>query len=300
MTVKKEKGKSTLLTINGETKTVSQWSKEKGISNDTINQRIRDGWPEDKLFQNVIPNPHHSFNKYYFDVIDDEHKAYWIGFIWSDGYLGYRIRENNREEYNLKLSLMENDYAHLEKFNNDIQGDYQVHYYTYGKSAFNSDTGREARLFITNRHFGKILRDKYGIIPFRENCEKISENIPEHLISHFIRGIVDANGTFCNYTVKERGYTVNKYTIHICGTETLLRYIENNFIKLGLIENFQRQLYKRHKEEDRDSRCRSLVLSGKNNTISILNYLYKNADVYLNRKYQKYLEIVGDKNCNIN
>ena len=296
MTVEKRRGKSTLLTINGETKTVSEWAQEKGIDNEIINSRLRNGWTEDKLFKEVVPSTRRSFDNHYFDIIDDEHKAYWLGFIWSDGYLGYRIRENNREEYNLKLSLMEKDYTHLEKFNNDIQGDYQIHYYTYGESAFNSNTGREARLFITNRYFGKILRDKYGIIPFREDCSKLIDCIPNHLMIHFIRGVVDADGTFCKYTVKEHDYIRDKYTINICGTETLLKHIEDYFIKIGLLNNINRKLYKRHKEENKDVGCRTLVLSGKNNTINILNCLYKNADVYLERKYEKYLEIVGDAN----
>lgn len=300
MTVEKRRGKSTLLTIGGETKTVTEWAQEKGLDNRTINTRLRNGWSEDRLFKKVLSSTRHTFNNHYFDIIDNEHKAYWLGFIWSDGYLGYRIRESNREEYNLKLSLMERDYAHLEKFNNDIQGDYQIHYYTYSESAFNSNTGREARLFITNSYFGKILRDKYGIVPFREDCNELISYIPDHLMAHFIRGIVDADGTFCNYTVEDRGYIYKKYTIHICGTETLLRRIESHFIQIGLIDNINRKLYKRHKEENKDVGCRALVLSGKNNTINILNYLYKDADVYLDRKYQKYLEIVGDTNCNTN
>ena len=293
MTVEKRKGKSTLLTINGITKTVSEWSRDTGISNTIINQRIRKGWSENDLFQNVVPMARYSFNEHYFDSIDNEHKAYWIGFIWSDGYLGYRIRENNREEYNLKLTLMKDDYQHLEKFNNDLNGNYKVHYYNYGQSAFKPTFPQEARLFITNKYFGEILRNRYGIVPCREDCDKLVQNIPEHLISHFIRGIVDADGSFCHYTVQEGKNIHDKYSIKICGTEPVLRYIEQYLIKIGLIDSIERKLLKRHKEDDKDARCRTLSFSGRNNVINILNFLYKDADIYLDRKYKKYTEVLA-------
>ena len=234
----------------------------------------------------------HNLNMHYFDTIDNEHKAYWLGFIWSDGYLGYRIRDNGREEYNLKLSLMENDYKHLEKFNKDLDGDYQIHYYTYGQSAFRSQTGREARLFITNKYLGKLLRDTYGIIPYRDDCSKLIQNIPEHLIAHFIRGIIDADGCFCHYHTQEEGYTLNKYTLTICGTISLLQYIEKYLVSRNLIQNVERKYLKRHKESNRDVRCSTLNLSGKHNVVDVLNYLYKDATIYLDRKYEKYLKIL--------
>ena len=51
-----------------------------------------------------------------FDVIDTEEKAYWIGFIWCDGYNSKRYRgKNSTPNYEFKLSLMEDDIGHLEK-----------------------------------------------------------------------------------------------------------------------------------------------------------------------------------------
>ena len=52
------------------------------------------------------------FDKNYFDEINSKDKAYWIGFIWCDGYLSYRNR-NDCESYDLKLSLSSEDISHL-------------------------------------------------------------------------------------------------------------------------------------------------------------------------------------------
>lgn len=239
--------------------------------------------------------PAKKFDTHYFDIIDCENKAYWLGFIWSDGYLSHRIRVGRSEEYSLKLSVADFDYKHLEKFNNDISGNYQIRYYKYGKSSFKPQ-GMEARLFITNTYFGSVLKETYGIIPFREDCSKLINAIPSHLMRHFIRGLIDADGVFCHYIIEERNYIVNKYYIGLCGSEMVLRVIENYFISNGFIDNIKRKLQKRHEENDRDKRCKSLKLSGKNITKNILNHIYKDANVYLDRKYEKYLEIVGDIN----
>lgn len=233
------------------------------------------------------------FNNHFFDVVDNEHKAYWLGFLWSDAYLGYRIRDNGRKEYNLKLSLMENDYQHLEKLNKDINGTYNVHFYNYGKSAFCPTDKKEARLLITNQYFGSILRDTYGIIPHREDFTKIANSTPENLAKHLIRGIVDADGTFCKYNIIENNRSLNKYTFQVCGTISTLEYIESHLIKHELVNNTKRKYYKRHSEEDRDAGCKTFALSGRTQVTNVLDYLYKDASIYLDRKFDKYKTIIG-------
>lgn len=59
MIVEKRRGRSSLLTINGVTKSTTEWAKETGIDVQTIGRRIREGWTEDNLFQKVKPAPHY-------------------------------------------------------------------------------------------------------------------------------------------------------------------------------------------------------------------------------------------------
>ena len=42
---------SRYITINGITKTVAQWSKEKGLDRHMIKSRLNRGWPEERLFE---------------------------------------------------------------------------------------------------------------------------------------------------------------------------------------------------------------------------------------------------------
>lgn len=228
-----------------------------------------------------------NFNYNFFDNIDSEEKAYWLGFIWGDGYLGIRDREN-RKEYNLKLSLNKKDYHHLEKFNNSLQGNYNVKFYKttgFGKGDM------ECRLFITNLHMGKTLAEKYGMIPHRKICDSLLENIPYKYSKDFIRGLLDADGSFSHYQIIEKGYTVNKYMVQIGSNEPILKLIERIFIKENLINDYERKLIVRHK--GRDGEYKTLQFSGKSSFLKVLGWLYKDSTIYLDRKYEKYLSIIG-------
>jgi hypothetical protein len=56
------------------------------------------------------------YNRHIFDEIDNEEKAYWLGFIVADGYL-------NSDRNMLRIKLGNKDKNHLEKFINFLGGD---------------------------------------------------------------------------------------------------------------------------------------------------------------------------------
>lgn len=296
MVVEKRKGQSSLLTIGDTTKTITQWAKEAGITTRLLRERIEHNWSEDRLFIKPEDTMIHPFNKNYFDAIDDEHKAYWLGFIWCDGYMAIRNRKNQKStSYEFKLSLSDIDAPHLVKFNQDLDGNYKVKYYNMTNNSF-APEHKEARLLITNQHFGKTLVNKYGLVPHRCDCSKLLNNIPDDLMKYFIRGVLDADGNFVKYHIIEHGYDVVKYSVLIGTNEDILRAIEKHLVKNGIVTPCERKLQKRHNEDNRDGEYKILNFSGKKQCLDILNYIYKNASIYLDRKYQKYLEIIGDAN----
>jgi hypothetical protein len=290
MTVEKIKGK-VWVTIDGVTKNITQWAREYGLSEKTLGQRLHNGWDEEHLFDPPgLWKPTSCFNEHFFDMIDNEKKAYWLGFIWCDGYMAIRNRKNrNSTSYEFKLTLKEEDDGHLEKFNQDLGGSYKINYYNMS-SGFVSGR-KEARLLITNQHFGKTLVEKYGLVPHRTDCSKIIQSIPEHLMQHFIRGVVEADGTFCKYRITEKGYGVDKYRVSIGTNEDILRTIEKHLMDKNIINVSERKLYQRH--EGADGEYRTLEISGKTQCLNILNYIYEDANVYLDRKYDRYLSIIG-------
>jgi len=220
-------------------------------------------------------------NKEFFDIIDTEQKAYWLGFIWSDGYMCIRNRGSNGTlyyEFKLELSII--DQGHLEKFKKDLDSNFIIK--NYITSSYFSKN-ESARLMIYNKYFCENLTNNYNLKPKRNSIESFIHKIPKNLIRHFIRGVFDADGSLSYYIVHENK---KKASISFHCVETLSRFIESHFIENELIANIDRKLYHRH--EGRDGDMRALMLSGVPQVTKVLDYLYKDCTVYLDRKYLKY------------
>ena len=86
------------------------------------------------------------FNQHVFDSIDTEEKAYWLGFIFADGYVSTR---DNTFEVSLKLS----DFEHLEKLKKFLEWSGTVK-----KDSF------RCRLSVVNKHLKQTLVN-YGCTP---------------------------------------------------------------------------------------------------------------------------------------
>lgn len=236
--------------------------------------------------------PSYKANFNYFDKIDTPDKAYWLGFIWADGYIAKRARNQSngrvRIEYNLKLALQEGDASHIQKFLECIESNYPVHFYK--SKGFDGENWTEARAFITNLHMCSLLYEDYGLVPRRSDISSALKQIPKEYERFFILGIFDADGSFTTY----HGKYGDKMNVVFGGSESLLQFIErhlkdNNITEKANTASGHRRLSQRHKGKDGAWRC--LNYSGKRQCMKIINYLYKESPIYLDRKYQKYLDI---------
>jgi hypothetical protein len=235
----------------------------------------------------------YTFNKNFFDEIDTENKAYWLGFVWCDGYVCKRKR-NTRISYEFKLSLSEKDEDHLEKFKKDINSSHPIRKYEPKEYSFLSKH-KEARLLIANNYFGSVLYNKYKMIPNRFEIDELIKHVPNNLINHFIRGVFDAEGSLSEYYIKEDRLNQLTYKIKLSfyTYENLLIFIRQHFLEKGLIK-YPAQLRKRH--EERDGHACGLTFSGNKQVPKILDYIYKDATVFLDRKKKIYDSIKNKLN----
>ena len=58
-------------------------------------------------------------NNHYFDIIDNEHKAYWLGFLYADGCIS-----SNRPTINFTLN--DKDINHIKAFKQDIESEHKI------------------------------------------------------------------------------------------------------------------------------------------------------------------------------
>lgn len=242
--------------LNG--KSLTKLEKETGISRRRITKYLKDKGIEIINRQNRV-----KFDENIFDTIDSEEKAYWLGFIYADGYISdndYCIYKNVFE-LGLKLS----DVEHLNKFN------------TFTKHISNNvktDSYR-CRWSIMNKHLWNVLNN-YGCIPNKSLYLKFPNiNIfkSHELIRHFLRGYFDGDGciTFHKYI-----HTVTPVTSVIGTKEFLLDFI--NYSKIPAT----------FRHDSRHSECTFSLEYSKENAIKLINWLYNDCTIFLNRKYKLY------------
>ena len=213
-------------------------------------------------------------NENYFEKIDSEHKAYWLGFIYADGYITSKQKYGSQ---NFGITLSSKDRLHLMKLNIDLQSTYPINDYCYNTS-YKENTSY-SRLLICNQ---KIVNDLiiHGCFEHKTNILQ-APKIDEELIPHFIRGYLDGDGCITNYI--NNGYI--RYKVLFLGTKNILDFI-NDFLEKKL--NFRIQKYYKRKS---NQTVESLELSSNIRSKNFLDLIYKNASIYLDRKYNRYLEL---------
>lgn len=205
----------------------------------------------------------YKYDRSFFNIIDNEKKAYWLGFIYADGCVYKRT---------LSIRLSTKDKSHLDKFLLDIKSDKTMQFGT--QDSFGKET-EYVQLQINSVDIVEDLK-KLGIVERKSLILNFpSEDIvPKHLQKHFIRGYIDGDGCIT------RTRRTNSYEIKAVGTENMLN---------GILKSLEKDTQLRKRRET-DS-CYYFSIGGNLQVLNILNWLYEDSTVYLDRKYEKYIEL---------
>ena len=215
-------------------------------------------------------------NSNYFKDIDTEEKAYWFGFCYGDGYLTHTTNT-----IKFGMSIMEDDYHHLEKFKKTIE--YNGNIKTYEVKSHGYKIGaRYCRVIISDDIFSQNLID-HGLVEHKSNIMKPPLGIPNELIQHWIRGFMDANGSIM---ITRNEDTCDNYGISFTSTKEVLDYIQQFLFKNRAINRIYP--YRKRKEEHKVTQ---VSFGGNYQVKQFLDYIYKDAHVWLDRKYERYLEL---------
>lgn len=242
--------------------------------------------------------PKYQLDEMYFDEIDSSDKAYWMGFIWCDGYVCKRNR-GTLTSYEFKLSLTEVDAEHLDKFKECLSSDIPIR--RYDISGFETKN-KEVRLLIARKIFAEKLYSKYGLKPHRSDSSDVISKIPREYYRDFLRGVFDADGSIISRVIHYKSISRKEFSISLSATESLVVFFNDTLIREGLTET-NYLITSRH--EGRDGSCRSIRITGNNVVLKILNWLYCNNSASLSRKESSYIAIAeymdeyrGEK-CNV-
>lgn len=192
-----------------------------------------------------------------FDTIDSEEKAYWLGFIYADGYV------SSKRNY-FEITLKSADSDHLEKLRHFL-----------GVSNKVSIKDNKCRLSVGDKRFRESLMSQ-GVVPRKSLTLKYPETLNGFDIP-FIRGYFDGDGSV-SYNPD-----TNKLRWSLIGTEDMLRTIKkklNSTSKLTL-----------YRDKRWVSKETYYISTACNPAISICTTLYQNSSIHLERKYLKYIAV---------
>jgi hypothetical protein len=214
----------------------------------------------------------YSINENFFDEFN-ENSLYVLGILYADGY-------HNEKRKSIRLSLKESDEELLLKINNLIGSNRPL-----GVDTSRGEGYTQKYLDINNVIISeKLLR--LGCVQNKTFKITFPDFLPQENLKHFIRGYYDGDGGLTIYEIidKKTKKLTQKYKLTFRGTKDFcekLKFFLN--IELGVGGSISIE------------KIPSLSYSGKNQIIEILDYVYSDSTIYMDRKYQKYKTIKNEK-----
>jgi hypothetical protein len=204
----------------------------------------------------------YNFNEDYFENIDTEDKAYFLGFIVADGNI-------NSKTNNIKIIQKETDI--LYKFKECIDFDGNI---------FTRKDGKISNIGLSSKKMKDDLSN-LGIVGNKTMIVRYPE-IPKHLEHHFMRGLFDGDGCISIHKKREGGRdTTDRGQVNICSGSK--HFIEEYVEKLNIYGNIT-------KNKIRCPKGTYYVIDwGSFSDIEKFYYFfYKDATIYLERKKETF------------
>lgn len=203
---------------------------------------------------------HLTFHSDIFSKIDSEEKAYWLGFLYADGYIA-----KGKGNYRIELGLAKQDYNHLVKFRKFIGKNNTISYRNKTSSYRYSFRDKQIHQDLVNLG---CTNAKSLILTFPTEVQ-----VPKELQSDFIRGYFDGDGSL---------WFSKDINCSILGTKDFLKGLQNCYADIQF-----NSIVPIH--YDRPDKGQRIMICGNKKSMKFLDYIYQNATVYLDRKYHKYL-----------
>lgn len=166
------------------------------------------------------------------------------------------------------MSLAEKDLHHIEKFKAFMGINNKICY---------REKSKAYRISFRSEKCKNDLIDK-GCTPRKSLTLNFptEQQVPTYLIKHFIRGYFDGDGWFTN--------TDSCFQVGIIGTQNFLQ----GFLDIVNNINIQNKIFNVHRENG----AKRYIFGARQDVTNFLNWIYKDAAVYLDRKYEAYQDFI--------
>lgn len=243
---------------------IVQCAKNNGIGATTLKRHLE----KYNIDTKKIDTRTYQYNQNYFENIDTEEKAYWLGFIAADGCI--------LKQGALEIGLSLKDKKHLVKFCNAINAPIEM--IEEKTSIVKGKEYHSCRIRICNKKICSDLKT-HGIEERKSTTYDFPTFLNNELLKHFIRGYYDGDGSLSTNGTTKNGN--KKWAVNIIATRSFLIQLMEHIEYLGITKIKLQQkgpMYTWNK-------------SGINQVKKFLNYIYKDANIYLERKHQIFINL---------
>lgn len=242
--------------------TIAAVAKHFGISSPTAGKILKD---VPRYSKAKLNNP--NMDEHFFETIDSEAKAYFLGLIISDGNVFIEENNSSNRQASISITLDLADEYMLQEFKKAVKANTSI-----------GHDGRGCGQIAVRSDIMASDLAKYGVIP-RKTLHTYLPEVPEEYLSHLIRGIFDGDGSI---QAKENPNS-NRFlhSISFCGTHRLMEDIAQVCKKLKLQQIPTVYDYK-------DKNLSDIKIQNINDIYHFGEWIYKDATIYLTRKKETY------------
>lgn len=242
-------------------KLARQFKRDEG----TISKHLKDNGLEPK--PSSVYTRKYPIKEDFFDSIDTQEKAYFLGFLYADGY-------NYNAKSKISLKLQEQDKKILIQLNNLIQPTKPLYHIIRPENDGYKNGKNQYLLSMNSRHMSDRLSE-LGLTQAKTFTLTFPEWLDKDLIRHFIRGYMDGDG----YVNKRRDNAQVAFVSTLLFCEKLKEIISDILSVRSSICI--------HKSYN----IRILRIYGPKQVMKLLDWIYKDSTIHLQRKHNAYLTL---------
>lgn len=205
----------------------------------------------------------------YFDLIDTEEKAYFLGMLMADGC----VRQHKEWTPTITLELIDLDV--IEKFKRAVNADSTITKSTRDRWENENPT---YTIVVRSAQMVKALH-KHGVVKNKTYItSSLHRTIPPELSQHYLRGLVDGDGSLYNSNGRWFLAITNG---HVSFLEDVQDWLQNLVPTLGRVKTYDGKTVAR------------ITYSGKT-AKKVCEALYSDSTIHMNRKKKLANKLVED------
>lgn len=234
-------------------------------------------------------------NENFFESVNSEEVAYTLGFFYADG--NNQLNKVSSSKV-LSLTQAEQDLDILQKIKDAMKS-------THPLKRIEAIDEKHIVKYKLSIAYAKLSDDAYklGVVYNKSLVLTFPtfDIVPEKYMNHFIRGYFDGDGcvwdgkpkimTFIDKkTGKEKKRFIHNVKFNFTGSTAFITELQEYLIKT--LKFRKTKLNVRKSRANSDKWC-TMEYSGKGQLETLFHYMYDNATIYGNRKFNKFVEILS-------